>query len=125
MMAALASWQVDDPSFSYATSKPVANWLGFPGAVMADISFQVLGLGIIAFLVPLAVWGWSFVRRRVPAHMGLRLIAWIAATVLSTGVLAFLPAPDQLAAAHRARRPRSAPASPISPRWSPAPIRSR
>ena len=92
-MAALASWNVDDPSFSYATSAPAQNWLGFPGAVIADISFQVLGLGIIALLVPLAMWGWSFVRRRLPARMGLRLIAWIAATALTTGVLAFLPAP--------------------------------
>ena len=93
MMAALASWSVDDPSFSYATSRPVSNWLGFPGAVIADFSFQVLGLGIIALLIPLAMWGWSFVRRRVPSNMPLRLIAWIGATGLSTGVLAFLPAP--------------------------------
>ncbi len=94
MMAALASWSVDDPSLSYATSKPVSNWLGFPGAVMADISFQVLGLGIIVLLIPLALWGWSFVRRRVPQKMGLRLLAWLAATGLSTGVLAFMPAPQ-------------------------------
>jgi S-DNA-T family DNA segregation ATPase FtsK/SpoIIIE len=94
VMAALASWSVDDPSLSYATAKPVANWLGFPGAVVADISFQVLGLGIIVLLIPPAMWGWSFVRRRVPSKLGLRLIAWIAATGLSTGVLAFLPAPQ-------------------------------
>src|ERR1700761_428137 len=93
LMAALASWSVDDPSLSYATSKPVQNWLGTPGAIVADLSFQVLGLGIIVLLIPLAVWGWSFVRRRVPAKMALRLIAWIAATGLATGVLAFLPAP--------------------------------
>jgi S-DNA-T family DNA segregation ATPase FtsK/SpoIIIE len=93
VMVSLASWNVDDPSFSYATSEPARNWLGFPGAVIADISFQILGLGIIAFLVPPALWGWSFVRRRVPSVMGLRLIAWIAATLLSTGVLAFMPAP--------------------------------
>ena len=92
-MVALASWNVDDPSFSYANGEPAKNWLGFPGAVLADISFQILGLGIIAFLVPPALWGWSFVRRRVPSIMGLRLIAWIAATGLATGVLAFLPAP--------------------------------
>ena len=90
LMVALASWSVDDPSLSYATSKPVANWLGFPGAVIADISFQVLGLGVIVLLIPLALWGWSFVRRRVPEKMGLRLVAWIAATGLSTGVLAFM-----------------------------------
>jgi len=92
-MAALASWSVDDPSFSYATSKPVANWLGFPGAVIADFSFQVLGLGIIVLLIPPALWGWSFLRRRVPTSMALRLIAWIGASGLACGVLAFLPAP--------------------------------
>src|SRR5688572_21360561 len=92
-MVALASWNVDDPSFSYATSEPARNWLGFPGAVIADLSFQILGLGIIAFLIPPALWGWAFVRRRVPSAIGLRLIAWIAATVLATGVLSFMPAP--------------------------------
>ncbi len=93
VMIALASWNVDDPSFSYATGEPARNWLGFPGAVIADVSFQVLGLGIIAFLVPPALWGWSFVRRRVPGVMGLRLIAWVASTLLATGVLSFMPAP--------------------------------
>jgi S-DNA-T family DNA segregation ATPase FtsK/SpoIIIE len=92
-MVALASWNVDDPSFSYATSEPAQNWLGFPGAVIADLSFQILGLGIIALLVPPALWGWSLVRRRVPSLMGLRMIAWIAATGLATGVLSFMPAP--------------------------------
>src|SRR3569832_1203073 len=93
VMAALSSWSVDDPSFSYATSKPVANWLGFPGAVIADFSFQVLGLGIIVLLIPQALWGWSFVRRRVPSKMLLRFIAWIGASGLACGVLTFLPAP--------------------------------
>jgi len=93
MMAALASWSVDDPSLSYATSHPASNWLGFPGAVIADLSFQILGLGIILALIPLALWSWSLLRRRVPSHMGLRFIAWIGASGLATGVLAFLPAP--------------------------------
>ncbi len=93
MMAALASWSVDDPSLSYATSHPASNWLGFPGAVIADLSFQILGLGVILALIPLALWSWSLLRRRVPAHMGLRFIAWIGASGLATGVLAFLPAP--------------------------------
>eukprot|EP01036_Dinobryon_divergens_P018372 gene18372-25028_t len=92
-MASLASWSVDDPSLSYATSKPVANWLGFPGAVVADLSFQVLGLGVIVLLIPPALWSWSLVRRRIPAKMVLRLIAWIGASGLATGVLAFLPTP--------------------------------
>src|SRR3712207_3577181 len=63
--AALASWSVDDPSLSYATSQPAKNWLGVPGAVVADLSFQLLGLGVIAMLLPPAIWSWSLLRRRV------------------------------------------------------------
>src|SRR3954466_13520672 len=62
LMAALASWSVDDPSLSYATTKPVQNWLVTPGAIVADLGFQVLGLGVIVLLIPLARWGWGFWR---------------------------------------------------------------
>ena len=94
VMVSLASWSVDDPSLSYATDKPVHNWLGYPGAVIADLSFQVVGLGMLAVLVPPALWGWSLLRLQVPAKMGLRLIAWVAASLLACGVFAFLPAPE-------------------------------
>ena len=43
LMAALASWHVDDPSLSYAAATPVQNWLGFPGAVIADLSIHSIG----------------------------------------------------------------------------------
>jgi DNA segregation ATPase FtsK/SpoIIIE, S-DNA-T family len=94
VMASLASWSVDDPSFSYATSKPAQNWLGFPGAVIADLSFQVFGLGMLAVIVPPALWGWALVRLRVPPMMGLRLVAWVGASLLICGVLAFVAVPE-------------------------------
>jgi DNA segregation ATPase FtsK/SpoIIIE, S-DNA-T family len=94
VMIALASWNVDDPSFSYATSTPARNWLGFPGAVIADLSFQIFGLGMLAVLVPPALWGWSLVRMRVPAKMGLRLVTWVGASLLFCGFLSFVAAPE-------------------------------
>jgi S-DNA-T family DNA segregation ATPase FtsK/SpoIIIE len=93
VMASLASWSVDDPSLSYATSTPAKNWLGFPGAVIADLSFQVCGLGVIALLIPPALWGWSLVRMQVPARIGLRLLAWVGASVLVCGLASFVAAP--------------------------------
>ncbi|MCR6670788.1 DNA translocase FtsK [Devosia ginsengisoli] len=92
-LVSLASWSVDDPSFSYATAKTPANWLGFPGAAIADGLFQVFGLAALALLVPPALWGWAFVRRYMPTHMGLRSLAWIGATVLVAGVLSFIAMP--------------------------------
>ncbi|MDB5614655.1 MAG: translocase FtsK [Devosia sp.] len=92
-LVALASWSVDDPSFSYATAKAPANWLGFPGAVIADTLFQTFGLSALALLVPPALWGWAFMRRRMPTHLGMRLLGWIASTLLVAGVLSFVVMP--------------------------------
>jgi DNA segregation ATPase FtsK/SpoIIIE-like protein len=94
VLVALATWSVDDPSFSYASGNPAKNWLGFPGAVIADLSFQVLGLGIFVFLVPPALWGWAMFRRRMPSRMALRVPAWIGALVLACGVAGFIAAPE-------------------------------
>jgi S-DNA-T family DNA segregation ATPase FtsK/SpoIIIE len=92
-LLALSSWSVDDPSFSYATTKAPANWLGFPGAVIADALFQVFGLAALIMLVPPALWGWTFARRRMPIGMGLRLMGWVGATLLGAGVLSFVAMP--------------------------------
>jgi S-DNA-T family DNA segregation ATPase FtsK/SpoIIIE len=92
-LLALSSWSVDDPSFSYATTKTPANWLGFPGAVIADTLFQVFGLAALIMLVPPALWGWAFSRRRLPTGMGLRLLGWLGATLLGAGVLSFVAMP--------------------------------
>ncbi len=93
-LVALATWQVDDPSFSYASGEPARNWLGFPGAVIADIAFQVFGLAILVVLVPPALWGWAYFRRQSPSRMGLRLLAWVGASLLSCGLFAFVLAPE-------------------------------
>ena len=92
-LVALASWSVDDPSFSYATDKSPANWLGFPGAAIADFLFQLLGLAALVMLVPPALWGWAMARKRIPLRMGLRALAWIGATILASGVFAFVAMP--------------------------------
>ncbi|MCP8883115.1 DNA translocase FtsK 4TM domain-containing protein [Devosia sp. XJ19-1] len=93
ILAALASWSVDDPSLSLATSKAAANWLGYPGAVIADLVFQFLGLAGLVMVVPLALWGWAMARRHIVSRAGLRLLAWVGATVLFSGVFSFVAMP--------------------------------
>ncbi|MDB5561808.1 MAG: ftsK/SpoIIIE family protein [Hyphomicrobiales bacterium] len=93
IMLSLASWSVDDPSLSYATAKHPANWLGFPGAVIADLCFQVFGIAIFVMLIPLVAWGWNLVRRQVPSKFLLRTLAWLGANLLTTGVFAFVAVP--------------------------------
>ncbi len=94
LLLSLASWSVDDPSLSLATGKTAANWLGFPGAVIADLVFQFLGLAGLVMVVPLALWGWAMARRHVVTRPGLRLACWIGATVLFSGVFSFVAMPE-------------------------------
>ncbi|MCD7058411.1 DNA translocase FtsK [Pelagibacterium xiamenense] len=94
ILASLASWHVDDPSFSYATDKPAENWLGFTGAAIADIVFQLVGLAAPVLVIPPIVWAFSLIGRHVPNFLGLRVTGWIFGTVLATGVLSGFPAPQ-------------------------------
>src|SRR6202047_4363152 len=43
--AALMTWSVQDPSLSHATSRPIRNIVGYPGAISADLLMQILRLG--------------------------------------------------------------------------------
>jgi DNA segregation ATPase FtsK/SpoIIIE, S-DNA-T family len=94
LLASLASWSVDDPSLSLATGKTAANWLGFPGAVIADLVFQFLGLAGLVMVVPLALWGWAMARRYAITRPGLRLASWVGATLLFSGVFSFVAMPE-------------------------------
>jgi DNA segregation ATPase FtsK/SpoIIIE, S-DNA-T family len=79
--AALATWSVKDPSFSHATSEPVRNLLGEPGAIAADLAMQIFGLATIALLLPIAAWGWRLFTHRPLDRMRWRLPALLFGVV--------------------------------------------
>ncbi len=93
MMAglALASWSVQDPSLSHATDAPVHNLLGVPGAIAADLLMQLLGLGALALLLPIAVWGYRLLGHRRLSHERLRVLLWMLGAVLSAAFVSCLP----------------------------------
>jgi S-DNA-T family DNA segregation ATPase FtsK/SpoIIIE len=88
---ALATWSVQDPSFNHATDAAVKNWLGRPGAVVADFLMQSLGLAALAVILPAAVWGWQIVTHRPASRLRYRLAGWILGVILSAGFVAALP----------------------------------
>ena len=90
-LASLITWHVDDPSLSYSTDAPVANFLGYPGAVFADLAMQFLGLGVIGFVLPLAVIGWSLLRLRTPRRPIRQALAWLTGMLSLSTALAALP----------------------------------
>ena len=71
--AALMTWSVQDPSLSHATSRAIRNVLGYPGAIGADLLMQILGLGAIMLILPVAVWGWRMLTHRTFDREALRL----------------------------------------------------
>jgi S-DNA-T family DNA segregation ATPase FtsK/SpoIIIE len=88
---ALMTWSVQDPSLSHATSRPIRNVLGYPGAIGADLLMQILGLGAIMLILPVAVWGWRMLTHRNFDREALRLGCWILATVIAAGFASCWP----------------------------------
>src|SRR5581483_11653271 len=74
---ALATWSVQDPSLSHATSARPRNLLGVPGAVMADLMMQLFGVGAVTVFLPLGLWGWRLIRQRPIDRRWMRLGAWV------------------------------------------------
>jgi S-DNA-T family DNA segregation ATPase FtsK/SpoIIIE len=91
MAVALATWSVDDPSLNNATDAPVRNALGWPGAMMADLAMQLFGLGTLAALAPLALWGWRLLRLGAFARGQLRIALWILGAGAATAMASALP----------------------------------
>src|SRR5664279_554855 len=89
--AALMTWSVQDPSLSHATSRAIRNIVGYPGAIFADLLMQILGLGAIMVILPVAVWGWRMLTHRAFDREALRIACWILCTVLSAGFASCWP----------------------------------
>ncbi|MET0313980.1 MAG: DNA translocase FtsK 4TM domain-containing protein, partial [Hansschlegelia sp.] len=92
--AALATWSVQDPSFSHATDGPVHNLLGAPGAIVADMLTQSFGLAASAFVAPIGVWGWSLMTRRAVDRERLKVVCWPLAAILLAGLAGVVHAPS-------------------------------
>jgi S-DNA-T family DNA segregation ATPase FtsK/SpoIIIE len=88
---ALATWSVEDPSFTHATSRPVSNLLSLPGAITADLAMQVFGLGSIALLLPVGAWGLSLVTRKTVPRLLLRMGLWLLGGAAAAAVASALP----------------------------------
>src|SRR5437868_10349048 len=89
--AALMTWSVQDPSLSHATSRSIRNVVGYPGAIGADLLMQILGLGAIMLILPVAIWGWRMVTHRPFDREALRIASWILCMVFAAGFASCWP----------------------------------
>src|SRR5690349_23358347 len=91
VVAALTTWSVQDPSFSHATSRAIRNIVGYPGAIGADLLMQILGLGAIMVILPIAVRGWRMLTHRPFDREALRFGAWVLCVVIGAGFASCWP----------------------------------
>jgi S-DNA-T family DNA segregation ATPase FtsK/SpoIIIE len=88
---ALATWSVEDPSLSHATSSTIRNALGYAGAIGADMLMQILGLGSTMLVLTIAVWGWRLMTHRAFDREVLRAGMWIIAAIAASGFASCWP----------------------------------
>jgi S-DNA-T family DNA segregation ATPase FtsK/SpoIIIE len=91
--AALLTWSVADPSLNHATSTPIHNLLGRPGAIVSDIAMQFFGLACVVALVAPAFWGWRLVTHKGLDRVRNKLGLWVVGSTLAAGCASLLPAP--------------------------------
>lgn len=91
LSAALATWSVDDPSWSHIADGPTRNVMGSVGAVTADLIMQLIGLNAALFLAPVVIWGWQLTIGRIPHVARNRLIGWLIGTLIGAAFMGALP----------------------------------
>jgi len=89
----LATWNIADPSFSYANDNPVTNRLGFWGAVYADLAMQFFGLASVAALLPPFFWGVLLLLGRDIPQFSRRVVFWLFSLCVFSLALAIAPLP--------------------------------
>src|SRR3954471_24185033 len=96
---ALLTYHPGDPSLDTAAAAPPRNYLGYSGAIVADLLLQYLGLA--AYLLPAVILGWAFgLLLQHPVRRPLRrLLLLPVALALATAAFAVLRADISLAGA--------------------------
>jgi len=92
---ALATWSTRDPSINHATDSPVRNWLGSPGAIVADLIMQTIGVGAAPALLPLTAFSLRLIGRRRFDRALWRLTLWILGVFCAAATASLLPVTDR------------------------------
>ena len=81
LVLALLTYFPGDASFDTAVAAPPRNYLGYDGAVIADLLMQ--SVGFAAYLVPAVLLGWAFrLMLRRPVHRFVRRLAMLGAALI-------------------------------------------
>jgi S-DNA-T family DNA segregation ATPase FtsK/SpoIIIE len=91
---ALATWSADDPSLNNAIDGTASNWLGYPGAVLADQLMQFFGLGVLPLMAIPMAWAVRFMGHQGMIRPIRSIFSWLFACLCASATLSALPAPS-------------------------------
>ncbi|HEY0900503.1 MAG TPA: DNA translocase FtsK 4TM domain-containing protein [Micavibrio sp.] len=95
LVLALLSYDHTDPSWNTARTNDfsgIQNLMGLPGAYLADVLLQTIGLGALAFGISLMAWGLRMWRRDVIGPVWARVAALMFASICLAAATARIPA---------------------------------
>ena len=96
---ALATWSVDDPSLNHSLDRAARNWMGYPGAIVADELMQFLGIAVLPLISIPMVWATGLIAHRGVARPVRSMLSWIGASFAAGAALSALPVPSSWALA--------------------------
>ncbi len=91
---ALLSFDPADPSLNTATGRAAGNLAGTPGAYIADLMRQTIGVAALVLIAAPLAWGWSLVVHRRLTRPWLRVALLVPALAAGVIAAAALPAPE-------------------------------
>ena len=93
LMLCLVTYNPADPSLNRATGNAATNAGGYAGALIADLTLQILGLASSLLVLIPAAWGIKLLRSEPVSHMWLRVTLLLGSLVLSSALLAHMEPP--------------------------------
>ncbi|ENN90688.1 FtsK/SpoIIIE family DNA translocase [Bartonella schoenbuchensis] len=87
---ALATWNVVDPSLTYANAHEVTNLMGWPGAIFSDFAIQFFGLASLCILLPPFFWSLLLLAQKDIRNFIFRLFLWGVSAIYFSAVFALL-----------------------------------
>lgn len=87
----LLTWSVTDPSLTHATSGPVGNVLGYPGAAVSDLMLQTLGVVSAILLLAPMFWGLELTANGSVSSPRWRLLSYAASVLSLAGAMSIVP----------------------------------
>ena len=91
VLLGLLTWSAQDPSWNFAHDGPVRNALGAPGALISDLLMQIWGVAALAFLGPIACWGWMLMHHQRIDRIFNRIFLLACGSICLAGLSSLLP----------------------------------